>query len=83
MDIDGFNNVVRDSLRHGIRGSLMMVLWKKLKRLQTNLRRFGRPLTQLKQDVVKAKEDLMQAQIVLTNDIMNDNTIERVKVCIE
>ncbi|XP_058724631.1 uncharacterized protein LOC131596087 [Vicia villosa] len=82
-DMVGFNDVVHNSWKQNIGGTPMMVLWKKLKRLQNVLRRFSRPLTYLKQDLAKARDNLTQAQTDLNNNRWDVNITERVNICTE
>lgn len=56
----------------------MYVLWKKLKRIQPILKKFNKPVLNIQQNIIKARDDLHVAQSTLTIDRMNINKIEEV-----
>lgn len=79
IEMEGYNDMVKASWSRPTRGSPMVRLWNKLKRLQQDMRRFSKPLSNLKQNLIKAREDLQFAQENLRNNNMNGDSIDRVR----
>ncbi|XP_006598642.1 uncharacterized protein [Glycine max] len=79
IEMEGYNDMVKASWSKPTRGSPMVRLWNKLKRLQQDMRRFSKPLSNLKQNLIKAREDLQFAQENLRNNNMNGDSIDRVR----
>ena len=79
IEMEGYNDMVKASWSRPTRGSPMVRLWNKLKRLQQDMRRFSKPLSNLKQNLIKAREDLQFAQENLRNNNMNGDRIDRVR----
>ncbi|XP_040872094.1 uncharacterized protein [Glycine max] len=79
IEMEGYNDMVKASWSRPTRGSPMVRLWNKLKRLQQDMRRFSKPLSNLKQNLIKAREYLQFAQENLRNNNMNGHRIDRVR----
>ncbi|CAJ2668635.1 unnamed protein product [Trifolium pratense] len=80
-DLDGFLYAVANSWHEQISGRPMYMLWKKLQRLQPILKEISKPLSDVKLQISKARENLLKAQLDLGLDRMNADKIEVVKQC--
>lgn len=69
----------KDNWNVPIKGSPMYVIWKRLKRLQPLMRTLNKPLTTLKQDIVKAREKLDKAHLDCKTDLMCKEKILKVQ----
>ncbi|XP_058756408.1 uncharacterized protein LOC131629639 [Vicia villosa] len=83
VELTDYDEVVRSSWNKPCRGKPMKVLWTKLTRLQSHLRRLGKPFAGIKQDILKARNELQLAQTELIADRMNVHIIEKVKLLTE
>jgi hypothetical protein len=79
----GFFDCVAQSWNEPIAGRPMIVLWRKLLRLQPVLRRLSKPITGIHITLDKAREELRQAHNLLLLDKMNHHHIMKVKSCTE
>ncbi|XP_058726138.1 uncharacterized protein LOC131597458 [Vicia villosa] len=77
--IEGYDDLVAHSWRQQVRGRPMVILWHKLRRLQTELKRFGKPSTDVKIKLVKARQELEQVQENLRTNRFNIPAIEEIK----
>lgn len=79
VDIAGFKEVVQESWKQPTKGSPMGVLWHKLKRLKQVLKDFNKPANDIKQKIVKARQELHNAQNELINCRFDSQKMEVVK----
>lgn len=79
VDIEGYANKVSTNWRDPIQGRHMYVLWEKLKRLKSALKKLRKPIMNGHQNILKAREDLQMGQHELLNDRMNSSKIEEIK----
>lgn len=76
VDFEGFLKEVETSWNKLINGRPMYVLWKKLQRFQPILKELSKPFSDIKVKIIKAKDNLLKAQMELGLDRMNaDNLI--------
>lgn len=83
VDIAGFKEVVQESWKQPTKGSPMGVLWHKLERLKQVLKDFNKPANDIKQKIVKARQELHNAQNELINCRFDSQKMEVVKKLIE
>ncbi|KAF1880054.1 hypothetical protein Lal_00022183 [Lupinus albus] len=79
VNMEDYTTRVKKSWNEPIKGRPMYVMWEKLKRLQGVLRNLSKPITNVKQNITKARHNLLMAQLELNNDRMNGEIIEKVK----
>lgn len=78
-----FLTTVQQSWSAPVVGTAMFCLWKKLQRLQPNLRTLQRKYTDLDRQIEIVRTQLTDLQAQLTGDRFNGGLILEVKSCIE
>lgn len=81
VEAPNFLNLVSDNRPEHLEGRPMYVLWRKLKRVQPVIQQLQRKFSCIKEQVIRARENLKQAQNLLMGDRMNVEIIEKVKTC--
>lgn len=77
----GFQEEVAANWNRPMHGNAMIVLWKKLYRLQPTIRSLSKTINKSHSQLEKAKTDLKEDQHALSHDKMNNHKIERAKRC--
>lgn len=77
----GYADIVVHSWNNRVYGSPIEVVWKKLKRLQKDLGKLTKHITQARIHLAKAIDKLIVVQQLLGEDKMNNEKIEMVKHC--
>lgn len=79
VNIDGFEEVVKNILRQPLNGSPMYVLWHKLIRLKPDCMKFRKLVFNVKHHLVKARQALNMALNDLMSNMKDSQKIEEVK----
>ncbi|CAK8562736.1 unnamed protein product [Lathyrus sativus] len=82
-DLDDFQDVVKNSWDMPLAGKPMYVVWKKLQRLQSHIRKLSRPLAEIHKEIARAQDDLNKAHDSLMIDRLDADKINVVKSCSE
>lgn len=80
-NMKGFLQVVSNNQGIPLIGRAMYVVWKKLQRLQPIIRGQSKTLSDIKLQLEKVRNDLIEAHQSLLQDKMNSKKIERAKRC--
>lgn len=79
VEIEGFEETVMRSWNKHVTGSLMSILWRKLKRLRFDLKTLHKPMNDIRQNIVKARQELLVAQDSLRNHRFDSHKLEKLK----
>lgn len=81
VDMEGYAEKVKDNLNFPINGRPMYVVWEKLKRLPGVMRTMNKPMITLKQNIIKAREELETTHHDLNLDLMDRDRVHKVQTC--
>ncbi|XP_058772315.1 uncharacterized protein LOC131646218 [Vicia villosa] len=80
-DMTEYEEVVRHSWNKPLHGEPMLVLWSKLQRLKPELTKFSRSMSNVTQELEKARKELEISQTNLTKNRMDAEAVDKVKEC--
>ncbi|XP_058726489.1 uncharacterized protein LOC131597842 [Vicia villosa] len=75
-----YTQVVQESWKNRIHGTVMHIFWSKLRRLHPTLKPLIKKSTNIQIQIQQAGHELMQAQEHLTNDLFDVQAKEQVKI---
>ncbi|XP_058768036.1 uncharacterized protein LOC131641747 [Vicia villosa] len=79
-DIEGFQECVRQSCTKTTYGRPMEILWRKLMRLQPELKKLNKQVTDLQQRIIDTRKNLDLAYDALKSQPMDKSNIQRVRI---
>ncbi|XP_058768747.1 uncharacterized protein LOC131642529 [Vicia villosa] len=80
-DLNDFTETVKLNWNLPLNGRPMYVVWKKLQRLQPDLKKLTKPRSDITREIAQARVDLATAQDELLTDKMNGEKIVKVQTC--